>query len=144
MFRVEPWSAAIMGSTGMNATPPAHVLVVDDNVDLADMFSMLLDAYGFTTSTAYSGFIALSMVSSRLPEIVICDIDMPGLTGLDVAQRIRTDKSVYRPLLIAVSGSGDPHAPAASMDAGFDAYFTKPILIDDVLALIGDRLRGMA
>lgn len=122
----------------MNATPPARVLVVDDNVDLADVFSMLLDAYGFSILTAYSGFMALSLISSFLPAVVICDIDMPGLSGIEVAQRIRSDAAFYRPLLIAVSGSGDPHAPAASMEAGFDAHLTKPVLVDDVLALIRD------
>lgn len=131
---VVPWSVASTGPLDMASTVPKRVLVIDDNVDLADTFAMLLEASGHVVRATYSGASGLEAVLSFLPDVVICDIGMPEMSGHDVARRIRAANPAGGPRLIAVSGWGDARAQAASIAAGFKVHLTKPVVLDDVLA----------
>lgn len=135
---VVPWSVASTGPLDMASTLPKRVLVIDDNIDLADTFAMLLEAWGYVVQTAYSGASGLEAVSSFSPDVVICDIGMPQMSGHDFARRIRAANSWGSPMLIAVSGWGDAHTQAASIAAGFKVHLTKPVVLDDVLAAMCD------
>jgi len=118
---------------------PQRVLVIDDNTDLANMFAMLLEASGYVTRTAYSGHEGLEAVPAFMPDVVICDIGMPDMSGHDVAKRIRDGAYGCEPMLIAVSGWGDARTVAASSAAGFVVHMTKPVAIEAVLEVIRDR-----
>lgn len=123
----------------MMSSLPQRVLVIDDNTDLADMFAMLLEASGYVTRTAYSGHEGLEAVRAFMPDVVICDIGMPDISGHEVAKRIQYGAYGCEPMLIAVSGWGDARTVAASSAAGFVVHMTKPVAIEAVLEVMRDR-----
>ena len=123
----------------MMSSLPQRVLVIDDNTDLANMFAMLLEASGYVTRTAYSGHEGLEAVPAFMPDVVICDIGMPDMSGHDVAKRIRDGAYGCEPMLIAVSGWGDARTVAASSAAGFVVHMTKPVALEAVLEVMRDR-----
>jgi PAS domain S-box-containing protein len=123
----EPTSVPVSASS----TVPLRVLVVDDNEDAADSLAMLLTFEGHQVRTAYSSEFALAELPAFLPHVALLDIGLPGMTGYDLAQHMRTVAgSSLR--LIAVSGYGQPEDKARSKAAGFDAHLVKPVFIDDL------------
>ncbi|MGE5178650.1 MAG: chemotaxis protein CheB [Bacteroidota bacterium] len=118
---------------GISAVPgPRRVLVVDDNADGADSLAALLRLGGHEVHVAYSGPEALGAAGRIHPDVVLLDIGLPGMTGYEVAQRIRAQETEGRTLLIAVTGYGQPDDIDRSLGSGFDHHLTKPI---DIAAL---------
>jgi signal transduction histidine kinase len=106
---------------------PRRVLVVDDNVDAAQMLGMLLEEMGHDVQLAYDGLAALEAARMNRPEIVLLDISMPGVDGLGVAQRLRRDPVFNRVPIIAVTGFGNARDRERSREAGFDEHLVKPV-----------------
>ena len=103
-----------------------RILVADDNIDAGESLAMLLRLDGHEVELATNGTDALQIFERTRPEVAILDIGMPGLSGYEVAQRIRGNgyKDV---LLIAVTGWGQDADKARAAEAGFDHHFTKPV-----------------
>jgi CheY-like chemotaxis protein len=107
---------------------PIHVLIIDDNKDLARLFSDILEVLGCTTSIAWAGSAGLAMAQARMPDIIFCDVNMPGdKNGLDVAGEIRANRDFNETRLIAITGFDDPESVSEARAAGFDSVFGKPI-----------------
>jgi signal transduction histidine kinase/DNA-binding response OmpR family regulator len=104
-----------------------RVLVVDDNVDAAETLAMMLELLGQNTRQAHDGTSALRAVAEYHPELVFMDIGMPGLSGLEVASRIRRDLGMSATYLIALSGYGTEEDRRKSLYAGFDNHLVKPL-----------------
>jgi PAS domain S-box-containing protein len=114
-----------------------RVLVVDDNVDAAQMLAMLLEMYGHRTCTAHTGVEALDAAATFKPEVVFLDIGLPGMNGYEVARRLRSDPDVCDATLVALTGWGTDEDKSLAMQAGFDFHLTKPVettAIDRVLS----------
>jgi len=114
-----------------------RVLVVDDNVDAAQMLAMLLDMYGHETRTAHTGAEALDAAATFKPEVVFLDIGLPGMNGYEVARRLRSDPAVRGMTLVALTGWGTEEDKSHALEAGFDYHLTKPVettAIDRVLS----------
>jgi signal transduction histidine kinase len=127
------------------ASPPApaaaanrqrRILVADDNVDAAESLAMLLRLDGHEVELATNGTDALQVFERTRPEVAILDIGMPGLSGYEVAQRIRGNGH-NEVLLIAVTGWGQDADKARATEAGFDHHFTKPVEPAALSALLG-------
>ena len=107
---------------------PVHTLIIDDNKDLARLFADILEVLGCTTSVAWAGEAGLAMAQEKMPDIIFCDVNMPGIkNGLDVAQEIRANKDFDETRLIAITGFNDPESVNEARAAGFDSVFGKPI-----------------
>lgn len=123
---------------------PARVLIVDDNRDAADTMAYLFETFGYEASTAYDGHAALAAVDKHRPDVVLLDIGLPGLSGLDVARILKA--GAEPPELIAVSGYGQEKDRIASLDAGFRAHLTKPVNANELLnyieKLLSERRKG--
>jgi CheY-like chemotaxis protein len=104
------------------------VLVVDDNVDAAEMLAELLRASGYTASVAYDGPVALELARASPPNIVLIDIGLPVMDGYELARRLRGMLNGAR--LIAVTGYGQQGDRERSREAGFDAHLVKPVSLD--------------
>ncbi|QIN67913.1 Sensor histidine kinase RcsC (plasmid) [Caballeronia sp. SBC1] len=104
-----------------------RVLVADDNEDAADALATLLRLSGFDVTVAHDGEQAARFSSDMHPDIVLLDIGMPKLTGYEVAKRIRSETWAVRPILIAITGWGQPEDRRQTHEVGFDVHFTKPI-----------------
>ena len=101
------------------------ILVVDDNEDAADSLAQLLRLAGHQVNVAYNGMCALARVRSCHPDIVLCDLGLPELSGYDFARLVRRELAV--PVrLVAVSGYSQPEDVRRCLDAGFDAHVAKP------------------
>jgi len=123
------------------AAAARRVLVADDNRDGADIMALLLHQYGYDVSVAHNGPDALATAARNKPEIVILDIGMPGMSGYDVAQRIRAEPWGREILLIALTGWGQEDDKRKAFDAGFDHHLIKPIDPDALEALMASASR---
>ncbi len=109
-----------------------RVLVIDDNQDAAETLSMLLESHGHKTLKAFSGLAGLTAAARFRPQAVFCDIEMHGMTGYEVAGRMRGDPRHAPALLVAVTGRGAREDQQRSLQAGFDVHLTKPIAYEAV------------
>ena len=105
-----------------------RILVVDDNHAAADSTVAILEFDGHQVKAAYTAEAALTQVETYQPDLVLLDIGLPGMSGYEVVQRIKSaDPSIY---VVAVTGYGRPEDRKRSEAAGFDAHFVKPFDVD--------------
>lgn len=104
-----------------------RVLVVDDNADAAAMLCMLLKAAGHQVMVEHAGAEALALARAWRPQACLLDIGLPGMSGLELAQRLREDAATNAAVLIAVTGYGQESDRKDAMAAGFDHHLVKPI-----------------
>jgi two-component system CheB/CheR fusion protein len=116
-----------------------RILVVDDNHDSTDSLAMVLEFKGQVTRTAYDGLEALEAAAEFRPDLVLLDIGLPRLDGLEVARRLRAQRPGEAMLLIALTGWGQDEDRERSMQAGFDAHMVKPLDVDALLAWLAAR-----
>jgi PAS domain S-box-containing protein len=131
-----------MASTGTakQAAQGWRILVVDDNVDAANMMAMMLQIYGHQAETVYSAKSALEMAVEYRPDFVVLDIGLPGMDGYEVARRLRQIHELKDTRLIAATGYGQDADRQRSEEAGFDYHLVKPIdpeKLQTVLELLG-------
>jgi CheY-like chemotaxis protein len=119
-----------------------RVLVTDDNRDSADTLAMVLRQSGFDTLVAYDGNTALDLARASNPAAAIIDIGMPGLTGDEVARRMRSQSWGRAMLLIAMTGWGQAQDKERSLAAGFDAHLTKPVDPQELERLLAEFLKA--
>jgi CheY-like chemotaxis protein len=119
-----------------------RVLIADDNVDAADGLRRLLEFQRHQVEVVHDGLAAVEAARSE-PDIVLLDISLPGLDGLEVARRIRARPGTHRPLLVAVTGLGRDEDRRRSEDAGFDHHLVKPIDLASLTALLAADPRAL-
>jgi CheY-like chemotaxis protein len=103
-----------------------RVLVVDDNVDAANMLSSLVETLGGKAKTAFDGLGALDAVRTFRPDLVFLDIGMPGIDGYETCRRLKAEAAGRHAYVVALTGWGQEHDKTRATDAGFDAHLTKP------------------
>jgi CheY-like chemotaxis protein len=117
--------------------PVRRILVVEDNLDAAEMLRTLLELNGNVVAVAHNGADALTTARAHKPEVVICDIGLPGgMDGYAVARALRSDAALRQCYLIAMTGYGQEDDKARATQAGFDCHLTKPVdpaLLEQVL-----------
>ncbi len=117
------------------AAGPRTVLVVDDNRDAAETLAQIVELLGHRVDVAHDGAEALAKADAQRPDVVLCDIGLPGMDGYEVARRLRARRGgAIR--LVAVSGYAQPEDLALASEAGFDGHLAKPVdpaRIEDVL-----------
>jgi two-component system CheB/CheR fusion protein len=117
--------------------PSTHrILVVDDNRDAVESLAMLLRLDGHEVRVAHDGPRALEAAAAFAPQVVLLDIGMPGMSGYEVARRLRADGGPACPLLVAMTGYGQDEDRRRSREAGFDHHLVKPVEFEVVLALL--------
>jgi len=104
-----------------------RVLIIDDNVDIAEMFSALLKHIGYTVEVAYDGPDGIVKAQVFRPEILLCDIGLPGMNGYEVARAFRADQELKDIFLVAITGYALPEDIKKAFEAGFDRHLAKPV-----------------
>jgi CheY-like chemotaxis protein len=104
-----------------------RVLIVDDNRDAAMSLAMLLQLSGAETEMAYDGPDAVDAGERFRPDVILLDIGLPGMSGHEVARRIRSEPWGGAVTLIAITGWGQAEDRQRSKEAGFDAHLVKPV-----------------
>lgn len=120
------------------------ILIVDDEEDILEMLSYNLEKEGFHTLTAVNGSKAISLVESDQPEVILLDIMMAGLDGVETCRRIRELPQGQTPYIIFLTARAEEYSQIAGFDAGADDYIAKPVkpkvLIRKIQAML--RRRG--
>jgi PAS domain S-box-containing protein len=111
---------------GVQRTSQARrVLVVDDNVDAADSLGDVVKMLGHDVDVAYDGPSAVERARANPPDVVLCDVGLPGMSGYDVARVLRASTKAPQ-LVFAVSGYAQPEDVRKAVEAGFDGHVAKP------------------
>jgi CheY-like chemotaxis protein len=113
-----------------------RILIVDDNVDNAESLSLLLRLKGHDTALAFDGEAALSQARTFEPDVVLLDIGLPKIDGLEVCRRIRLEPWGGAMKIVAVTGWGQEGDRRRSTQAGFDHHLVKPIEYSDLAAVL--------
>jgi CheY-like chemotaxis protein len=113
-----------------------RILVADDNADAAESLQLWLQMAGFEVHVAFNGVDALAAAEALLPDVVLLDLGMPGMSGLEVARRIRASAWGGSLVLVALTGWGQDQDRRQTREAGFDHHLTKPVPPDDIEELI--------
>ena len=113
-----------------------RVVIADDNADAVSTLAQLLRLQGHEVWTASDGIEAVEQASARRPDAIVLDIGMPGLDGIEAARRIRALPGGEQPLIVALTGWGQPADREKTRAAGFDCHLVKPADPNEVLALI--------
>jgi PAS domain S-box-containing protein len=137
-------SAITGGPTDSSEEAGLKVLVVDDNVDVLEAAALLLEASGHHVLTADRGERAVEIAIEKHPDVVLLDLGLPGMTGYDVAERLRRQYPGDAMLLVAVSGYGQEEDRRRTAAAGFHHHLVKPVsheVLVSLLAEVGRRRR---
>jgi CheY-like chemotaxis protein len=118
------------------------VLVVEDHRDTADVLCLWLRMLGHDARVAYSGTDGVQQATSWRPDVVVCDIGLPGIDGFEVARRLRRQPGTEQALLVAVTAYGGEEDRKRGLAAGFDHYFVKPVDPAHLRHLLADRVDG--
>jgi PAS domain S-box-containing protein len=103
-----------------------RVLVIDDNVDAADMLASLVTSLGGQARATYDGRSGLEAAAEFGPDVILLDIGMPGMDGYETCRRLRATPVGGSAYIVAVTGWGQPHDRERALSEGFDAHMTKP------------------
>jgi|GEM_PF-646267 len=109
---------------------PRRVLVIEDNVDAAQILQQVLELDGHEVAVAYTGPDGLDLARQFHPDLVFCDIGLPGMDGYAVARAFRADQALEHTHLVALSGYALPEDRARAAEAGFEQHLTKPASLD--------------
>lgn len=113
-----------------------RVLIVDDNKDAAASLSRLLGALGKETRVAHDGSSALSAIAEFHPQVLFLDLGLPGMDGIETANRIRALPEGKDCMFIALTGWGEQEDRRRTAEAGFHAHLLKPLKVDQLEATL--------
>jgi CheY-like chemotaxis protein len=116
-----------------------EVLVVDDEPDLADSAALLLSLLGHHVAVAYDGPSAVARAVSSTPDVVLLDVDMPGMDGYEVCRLMR-EGCCGRVPIVAVTSHHQERARLRALDAGFSALLMKPLELETLRMLFNAGL----
>lgn len=116
-----------------------RVLLVEDNVDAAQMLAALLDLEGYDTAVAHDGLTAIGVAQQSRPDAILVDIGLPGIDGYEVARRLRAMDGFERVTMLAVTGYGQEEDRRRAAAAGFNHHLVKPVALDALLPWLDQR-----
>ena len=119
-----------------------RILIIEDNTDAVELLQSVLELKGHTVEVATSGDEGLELAFRHNPEVVICDIGLPGLSGFEVARAVRRNPDLEATRLIAISGYARPEDIKQSEEAGFDHHLAKPPDLAELDRLLGQSDKG--
>ncbi|MBK9263159.1 MAG: PAS domain-containing protein [Polyangiaceae bacterium] len=119
-----------------------RVLVIEDNIDNAESMKQVLQLLGQDVHVAHDGISGIALARALQPDVVLCDIGLPGMSGLDVARQMRSEEAFRKTRLVALSGYGLPKDRQNTAAAGFSKHLVKPVAIEDLERLIAEDAGG--
>lgn len=121
----------------MTPNPPGkHILIVDDYADALDIWEIYLTAAGYRVSTAIDGASAIAKAHQLLPDLIVLDLELPGISGFEAARALRSDAETADIPLIAATGYSHLRQLDLAREVGFDAVVVKPCDPDMLIAEI--------
>jgi len=121
----------------------SKILIVDDEQDIVELLSYNLGKEGFSTIKAYDGEAALGLVRSGKPDLMILDLMLPKMNGLDVCKAIRRNPETANLPIIMLTAKGEEIDKIIGLEIGADDYITKPFSVKELIARVRSILRRM-
>lgn len=118
----------------------ARILIVDDYPDALEIWALYLRALGYNVLTAVDGADAIAQAEQQLPEVIVLDLELPGISGFEVARRLRRDERTRHIPLIAATGYSHERQLSMAREAGFDRVLVKPIEPETLIDAIEEHL----
>jgi two-component system CheB/CheR fusion protein len=139
-----PLADPIASGTPAAARAPApaaerRILVIEDDIDVANGLQFALEIDGHAVQVAHNGPDGIDRARRFHPEVVLCDIGLPGMNGYEVARAFRSDPSLSGTLLVALSGYAQAEDIEKARGAGFDRHLAKPASMDNLKRILEDR-----
>ena len=122
-------------------TPPAHVLIVDDERDLVRLVEFNLQQAGYETTTAYTGEEALQKVRHRVPDLVVLDLMLPDISGTEVCRQIKASPRTRQVPVLMLTARTDEVDRVVGFEVGADDFVTKPFSVRELVLRIRAILR---
>lgn len=119
------------------------ILIVDDEKDLVDLMVYNLEKEGFQTLRAYDGETALKLAENKKPDLMVLDLMLPGMQGMEVCKKIRRNPQTATLPIIMLTAKGEEIDKILGLELGADDYVTKPFSVKEILARIKAVLRRM-
>jgi CheY-like chemotaxis protein len=113
-----------------------RVLVIDDNVDGAEALCAVLSSMGCETAIAFGGAQGLAAAAAFDPDLALIDLEMPDMSGCEVARQLRAPPAHSAARLICLTGRSHPEDQRLCAEAGFDDFYTKPVWPDTLVELV--------
>ena len=124
-----------------DTSPSRRVLLVDDNTDAAETLAILLEAVGHAVTVAHTGHEAIAVAQSLVPEVVLLDIGLPDISGLEVCRTLRETEATRSAFIVALTGWGQAEDRRQTSEAQFDLHLVKPVHPNEIRKLLdGERL----
>ena len=120
---------------------PKKILIVDDERDIVDLVSYNLEKEGFATIKAYDGESALELVKAKKPDLIVLDLMLPGIRGLEVCKFIRKNPDTETLPIIMLTAKGDQVDKILGLEMGADDYIAKPFNVRELIARVRAVLR---
>jgi CheY-like chemotaxis protein len=127
--------APAAGRTKPALSGPRRILVVEDNPDAAESLRELLELFGHEAHVALTGPAGVEAARRLQPEVVLCDLGLPGMDGYAVAAALRQEPATAQAWLVAISGYGQEEDRQHSQAAGFDLHLVKPVEYERLVSL---------
>jgi len=132
-------SAGAPGAAMPEVSASCRVLVVDDNIDSAEVLGTLLEQLGHEVFVAYTGARAIEVAHERRPDVILLDLALPDVSGYDVARNLRREERLAHIRIIGLSGFGSEEHRKRALEAGLDDYVVKPVAAERLGQLLGAR-----
>lgn len=130
----------VLGNANMKRKP--HILLVDDNPQILEIFSEMLRLQGYEISQAATGKQGLQLVAEKQPDLVILDVVLPDISGIEVCRQIKTNPALTDVFVLLLSGEATSAAhKVGGLEVGADEYIAKPVVWAEFLARIRTVLR---
>jgi len=122
-----------------------HDRLIEDSIDAAQALRILLERSGHTVEVTHDGLSGVAAARRSRPDVVLCDIGLPGLDGYGVARQLRETPELAGTFLVAITGYGKDEDRHRARAAGFDVHLTKPVTFKDLQGLLcsGHAARGV-
>ena len=116
-----------------------RILIIDDDPEVVDVIRKSIELYGYQSNFTYSALQALEVIETWQPHLIIIDVNMPQLSGIEAVKRLRTKQERFS--IIMISGNNEPDEIIAGLDAGADDYIVKPFDPKELVARVRAQLR---
>jgi two-component system cell cycle response regulator DivK len=122
--------------------PPARIMIVEDNEWSMRLLNAILEAHGYSIVQSWSGESAFRIARQELPDLILMDICLPGVSGLEVIKFFKEDEDLKKIPIIAVTALAMPGDEEKIRRGGADGYMSKPISMAGLVLAIGNLLKG--
>lgn len=120
------------------------ILVVDDEEHIIELIKFNLEKEGCSVITANSGDEALKLAKEKVPDLILLDLMLPGIDGLEVCKQIRQDKNIFHIPIIMITAKSEEIDKIAGLELGADDYITKPFFVREMVARVKAILRRVS